>query len=573
MKMKRLLACGLAAVAACSSVAALGACSEVIEDIDATKTQLYVANYNGGVGEKWLDEAAKRFEEEYKDVVFEPGTDKVGAQIMIRHNKSYDGLSLKNSIGTDTLYEVYFTGGANYLDFTGNGYLYDLTNLVTNKVNKDDGKTILSKMDENFADALTLEGKIYAIPHYELFNMPSYDAGVFQSKKLYFADEIDTADTEYPGTRKFIVNNMTKKSCGPNGKYGDYDDGLPSSVHEFYKMMDKMTKNNVKPFVWTGASQHYTNQLLRAIYFNLGGVGLLNGLYEFDSKGVPVEIVTDFNADGTPKIQEVVITKENGYLVKQAAALYYGIEMAQKIRSSQANFHVPCVSSTFSHLTAQEAFASSGLDGEGYIGMLIDGNWWYNEANDAGIFERIARAYPEDYQKKDFKVMPMPVQYAGTVTEGNGKAPVVMTPSDALAFVNKNIQDNKIMIMEEFLSFVYSDDELCKFTEITNGIRRSFNYDYSSVKPTLNSFAKSSLELLETAQAAGTYRVGVTSNQIYTYNTAVFNVGANSWTDTMKGMFPIAAFDTSSTKADARNWFKNLWITSDSWAAMKQSGN
>ena len=570
--MKRLLACGLAAVAVCSSVSALGACSQVIDDVDATKTQLYIANYNGGVGEKWLDEAAKRFEAQYKDVVFEPGTDKVGAQIMIDHNKAYDGLSLKTSMATDSKYEVYFTGGANYLDYTGNKLLYDLTDLVSDKVNADDGKTILSKIDAARADALTVGGKIYAIPHYELFPGPSYDAGVFQAKKLYFADTIDTSDTEYPGTRTFVVNNMTKKSCGPNGIYGDYDDGLPSSVHEFYKLMDKMTKNNVEPFVWTGASTHYTNQLIRTLYANLGGIELMNATHEFDSHGKPIEIVTGFNPDGTPIIQNTVITTENGYLVKQAAALYYGIEFAQKIRSNQENFHLPCVSSTFSHLTTQEAFANSGLNGEDYIGMIIDGNWWYNEANDDGIFERLAYDYPEDYTKKDYKVMPMPVQYAGTVTEGNGKAPVVFTTGDSFAFVNNNIQDHKIMIMEEFLSFVYSDAELCKFTEITNGILRGVNYDYSSVKTNLNSFANSAISLLETAKAAGTFRVAMTSNKIHNNNRAVFALSMNQWIETMKGMFPIAAFDTSSTKKDAENWFKSLWITGDAWATMKKAG-
>ena len=58
-----------------------------------------------------------------------------------------------------------------------------------------------------------------------------------KNERLYFSDDIDT-----DGTRKFIINNNTKKSCGPNGEYGDYDDGLPSSYQEFYKLLEKMNR-------------------------------------------------------------------------------------------------------------------------------------------------------------------------------------------------------------------------------------------------------------------------------------------------------------------------------------------
>ena len=33
--------------------------------IDKDKVQLYVGNYNGGVGDKWLDSVVERFEEKY----------------------------------------------------------------------------------------------------------------------------------------------------------------------------------------------------------------------------------------------------------------------------------------------------------------------------------------------------------------------------------------------------------------------------------------------------------------------------------------------------------------------------
>ena len=34
-----------------------------LQGVDTTKTQIYVANYEGGIGRAWLDDAKQRFEE------------------------------------------------------------------------------------------------------------------------------------------------------------------------------------------------------------------------------------------------------------------------------------------------------------------------------------------------------------------------------------------------------------------------------------------------------------------------------------------------------------------------------
>ncbi|MFR6640365.1 MAG: hypothetical protein ACLUSP_02660 [Christensenellales bacterium] len=54
------------------SVAACGREGEDNVEIDANKTQLYVANYDSGFGSVWLDKVMERFEEDYKDYEFEP---------------------------------------------------------------------------------------------------------------------------------------------------------------------------------------------------------------------------------------------------------------------------------------------------------------------------------------------------------------------------------------------------------------------------------------------------------------------------------------------------------------------
>ena len=69
----------LAAAMAIASMTTLVGCGPRGEQIDATKTQLHVSNYDGGFGTEWLYAAKDRFTELVKDVSFESG--KTGVQI------------------------------------------------------------------------------------------------------------------------------------------------------------------------------------------------------------------------------------------------------------------------------------------------------------------------------------------------------------------------------------------------------------------------------------------------------------------------------------------------------------
>jgi hypothetical protein len=59
--MSKILTKAMALLLATCSVASITACSTVVEDIEHDKSQLYVANYTGGTGEKWLEEVKNRF--------------------------------------------------------------------------------------------------------------------------------------------------------------------------------------------------------------------------------------------------------------------------------------------------------------------------------------------------------------------------------------------------------------------------------------------------------------------------------------------------------------------------------
>ena len=97
------------------------------------------------------------------------------------------------------------------------------------KVKNENFEVNLNKLDESQQIALTAKnGSYYALPHYEIYTGLVYDADLFTEKAFYFAKGGGWTDED------------SEKSCGPDGIYNTYDDGLPSSYEEFYKMMDKM---------------------------------------------------------------------------------------------------------------------------------------------------------------------------------------------------------------------------------------------------------------------------------------------------------------------------------------------
>ncbi len=546
-------------------------CVKTIRKIDKDKTQLYIANYNGGTSYGWLEDSIARFEEKYKDYEFEPG--KKGAQIFLDSNKSYSGAALATSVPANDDYEIYFSSAVPYEDLVSANALLDITDLVTKTVNEQDGKTIESKISQPYKDALLVDGKYYGIPLYEAYTSAvTYDAGVFKDKNLYFSNKVDGADAVYPGTNAFVTNVNDTKSCGPDGVYGNYDDGLPSTYHEFYKLMDRMVNHSsVTPFVFTGHSSHYTNQLPGALFANYVGKDAASTVYDFDSNGKEVEIVTGFTGN-TPNVTKMVLTVDNANKIKSSLGLYYAAEFCAKVFSDSRYYDTTSAAKTYTNLMAMERFMKSGLDGGKYIGMIIEGNWWYNEAKAANLFESLKTSYASTYQKKDFRYMPLPHQYAGTVTPREAEdalAPVILDQGGSYAFINANIPNNHVKLAKAFLSFIYGDEELITATKGTNGVIKAVDYDLTEVINDANPYAKSVLEMRAEAKRMDTFDNAFSTHPIYVNNKL-------DWSFTTTGRFfmsnangretqdVLSAF-SASKKPTAREYFEGFAVKDQDW--------
>ena len=538
---------------------------------DPTKSQLLVHNYNGGIGTGWLDKAKLAFEEKFKDFCFEPGVyvegvEKKGVQIQIDADK-------QTPSPASSSYNVFFQQQTSYNDLISKKEIMDISDIVTGSLSGiSDGAetgTIENKLNESQRKALTAvgQGKYYALPHYAGYYGLTYDKDVFNIKELYFAEG-----------GGWTGDGGAQKTVGPDGVRGTYDDGLPSSYEEFYLMMQQMRNMSVTPFTWTGTYANiYTNILLLGLWAAYGGESefMLNVNFGTgEGQGVQTEIITELTGTNlfaaaelkgkVPVLSNRTMTAADGYLMTQQAGVYYALTMLETIMATPANYSSR-ITAALSHLDAQEDFIRGPLEGKP-IGMLIDGNYWYNEASEA--FKRAINTYKEDAENRNFAWMPLPSKIKGKVTEGETvKKNTIIDGLSSFAYINANISDANIAkLAKTFLQFLYTDEQLAEFT-MSNGMMKGVNYTIPADKLNgMNSFYRSVYETARASDIAYPY----SEHPIFVNAQTAFNLSLNTpfFNSTVSGLpysSPYTAFQ-KGISADA--YFKGMWKSKGSWDAL-----
>jgi hypothetical protein len=245
-----------------------------------------------------------------------------------------------------------------------------------------------------------------------------------------------------------------------------------------------MSKMEVKPFNYSGASSHYVHYLANALWASLSGYDMMRTTYDFAGK---VEVVTGYETTSvfsgltdfkTPKTEVKTITEADGYYASQNVNRYYALSFL-KTAQAQGWFTNDAVTGDKTNVGAQKDFVWGGYQGMEEIGMLIEGNYWYNESYSLNtIFEDFYEDN-EEVEERKLAWLPLPVQLEGSVQEGKGKDYTLIESADGYAFINKNIEGKTGLAKacKEFLKFLFTDAELSHFTGTTGIVRAHFNYD------------------------------------------------------------------------------------------------
>lgn len=476
--------------------------------VDTTKAQLYIANYNGGFGSEWLSNAAKRFEEKYKDVEFLPGTK--GVQILISNSKTSADVWLGTA--DSSINEIFFTENFIYGDFVSTNALLDISDVVTDDlsastvlqsvtgstVDLGDTGTVEDKLTENQKAYYEVDGKYYALPHYMGTMGIVYDIDLFNDEKLYLAADKNN------GNNGFIIRDTDARSNGPDGVAGTNDDGLPATFEEFYALCTYMKEKSIVPLAWSHSS--YMNKFLDAVYAQ--NAGYEEYMLNYTFSGTSNTLLDD----NLQPMGPVEITAENGYMLARQEGLYASLEFMYNIVTKQLYGAQYCYSSAMTHLEMQEEFLKSRFNAKADLAMLIDGNWWEREA--AAVWTEMEKTPGAAQSERNLGFMPLPFMNESLV----GTKRTLVDANYSAAFIKAGIAEEKIPLAKLFLQFTSTEAELQQFTTCV-GQPRNFIYDLTDEQyNSLSTFQKTVWDLKYEADVVYPY----SDSPLYSANPSSF---------------------------------------------------
>ncbi len=563
---------GLALVVALGCMSGCGV--EVAPTEKDNISYLYVSTPSGGFGDEFLNVVAEKFEEKYAETQFADG--KTGVDVVVDRSSSNSGGVLLNTIATSST-NVFVVEGMYTTNYVAKNYLYDLSDVVAATL--DDGKTIESKMFDDQKTALkAFNDSYYSIPVFAGFNGLTYDKALFADNDLYFADENGfkpyTTST-YTGAaytgRGFVSPTNTKKSPGPDGKYDSYDDGLPSSYEEFFYMLERMSNKNIVPLIWGGgANTHYQNYLFQSLLMCNSTKTELSANFTFNSGDEEIEIITGFDGNGAPQYSYEKITDDNGYLMTQASNKYQALKFLEKLFENSKYYHSDAVRGILSNAMAQKVYEESSLIGNTPIAMLIEGNYWCNEA--ASELKE-SEQYPGG-KNRQFAYMPLPGVETGTVEENQGTSIALADCLDYYLVVNNNIAENseKAQIAEAFVQLMYSDECLQAMTAKV-GVPFALKYEMGeSYYNSMSVYQQSVWDIYDFSKDNNAYVTPQSANEIFLANTSRFSfkttqMSFNTYLDGIEYSVPYQAFSSDGKGATAREYFEGMAIPASDWSS------
>ena len=510
---------------------------------DESKSQLYIYNYDGGIGTDWLREIKTKFEDKYADTSFE--NNKKGVQIFIQANKDFDS---DNFVFSQSICQVAFCEKLTAAYFVNNNDLLDLTDVV-NDIISQDGVSI----SDSVLSAMQFKEKdhYYAIPHYEGGGGLIYDKDLFNSKNFYIAK-----DGSY-------TNDSNEFSDGPDGISGTSDDGLPATYEEFFDLCAQMKRKGVTPFIIAGKYKYeYCSYILDRLSASYNGKDITNAYFSLsmdDYKYVTDMIENEDTLFGYDLVTQTSnLNVNNGYIAKQNAGNYYALSFLKEIIANKY-YDEQGWASTREHLDAQEIYLkSSSSRNTDPIAMLIDGVWWSNEAKE--VFSRMEKTNQKfSEMNRNFGWMPLPTKLNNSDTNKNGDPYLTLNSVCAYAIAKKDTTQEMQNLIKTFLKFCYTQENLEAFT-VNTGMPRAINYNLSIENYNkLSSFKKE------------IWDIHTNGKFIYIHaNNMLTSMKENTWFgERWKGESkytnPISAFFRTSDVATGKEYFMDMWISDSTW--------
>ena len=552
--MKKIIAVSLAACAVFGMVGCErpgpGGSSE--QPVDTTKTQLHVGTLEGGYGKAWLENYGRAFEALHAETEFEEG--KKGVQVHVEESRDY-GLDSIQQVIKDVETEVFFLEMSDYYQLINGNYLLEITDAVTTPLTEyGEEKSIVEKMYASDVGYFkTDDQKYYAVPAYEANYGIIYDIDMFEENGFYLAAE------GYGNSAGFVDagDTTTPRSKGPDGKTGvdeatgyDYsaDDGLPATYEEFFQLCDYIASMEMYPITWAGRVPDYVNGLMMSMQADYEGVEKMSLNYTLNGTAT---LVSSIDENGNVTTYEETITEQNGYLLQKQPGRYYALKFVEELVAHPGEYYDEnnCFSNAQTHMLAQTNFLQSRFDRDiKDVAMLIDGSWWFNEAQKT--FDAMSNIPGASASERRLGVLPLP-----KATENDLGDPVYFNNYMTELCIKSDIAPEKIDCAKQFVRYCRTNEALSSFTADTS---TTVPYEYTLETDDEARMSYWGKQLYN--RHLKTVKVSAwAKNKVYLADTTIHTIPTDAWNSVVgKNSFNIATTAFKNDKITAKEYFEGL---------------
>lgn len=482
-KVKRAICLTLASI----SLISLCGCGEVVEEIDHSKTQLYIEYYSGGFGTGWLDQAEKDFEDLYPNV-----------QIIVTPTDKSSAMQVQDLQSSKPTAHIYYGVDSIYHSAINSGDVADLTDLLDKKPDGESGLTVREKILD--LDLWQRAGKrvghegIYMLPNSDSFFGQVFDYDTFvENGWINFAENTQEVKDEL--TRQGItyeVDAITERlkfvsasgvtnyetgeyiaACGKDKKYGTYDDGQPQTWEEYINLLNTIVNSGWRGFVWTKKYSPFYSQPVSAatLYQLLGETGLT--LYK-KFRGSFVDTLGVYGEAGAT----INVTPENGYTVYRMPEVKQAIQYAKDTYMNPFYYNEDSLNTDTDHKSAQNKFLLSYKKDDPVEGkfikptaILFEGSWWENEAKPTFNKIEAEGQIERGYGKRDYRYMLIP-----KMPGQKGEKSYIVGQGCGAMVVSSKQSEEMMKITKDFILFTLKDKYL-KMSQLDTGVPRPYKTD------------------------------------------------------------------------------------------------
>ena len=569
--MARAMATALAFTALLSGTACGGSTDNSGKPDPSKTTVINVANFGGGIGRKWLDEAIVRFQALKEGESYETG--KTGVAFDVTHVIGVSSEGMKTD-GT----HVYFLQDKYFECFTQiqNGFVMDITDIVKEETLAEYGEnvTIESKINEDYRFAMKgNDGQYYMLPHYETQSGASYDVDLFKKEGFFLAKtgEGVSFNSALTGNTYYFTGDASEMTVGNDGLVGTDDDGMPTTLNELVAMCEHMMDEGVTPFSVAGSHIDYTNYFIEGLWTALGGYDQRSAVVSHKGtvdyvKGMTEDELWAGSGIYVPEIETVTLAGDStdGYKAIDQAARYYAyafIELAYQ----QGWFYEKYTENNYTHKEAMRAFILNGLAGNKKLGAHVEGSYWYNEAESYNLFNDYKIWSGTGSSIKNIKHWNMPTSVGNDVVTGtdNAREEALINGMTSTIMINGNLDDvpgkeGLIRACKDFVKFLCTEQELDNFTACT-GVSKAL-YDYSiddKVLAELDPYQKSVMTLRANNRVVNQYGDNATyraKSGVMTYSISA--TGFHPYFDGIEYTSPLEAYYKTAEKKSYKNAYE-----------------